>query len=49
MFVAGVAVAAMLVLLHATYTPPSRTLTQEDIVAAVARLLEKNTLPARMA
>ena len=49
MFVAGVAVAAMLVLLYATYTPPPRTLTQEDIDAAVARSLEKNTLPARMA
>ena len=49
MFVAGVAVAAMLVLLHATYTPSPRTLTQEDIDAAVMRTLEKNTLPARMA
>jgi S1-C subfamily serine protease len=49
MFVSGVAVAAMLVLLHATYKPEARTLTQEDIDAAVMRTLEKNTLPARMA
>ena len=48
-FVAGVAVAGLLVLLHATNTPAQRTLTQQDIDAAVMRTLEKNTLPARMA
>jgi S1-C subfamily serine protease len=48
-FVAGVAVAGLLVLLHATSTPAQRPLTQQDIDAAVMRTLEKNTLPARMA
>jgi serine protease DegQ len=48
-FVAGVAVTASLVLLHATATPQQRALTQQDIDAAVMRTLENNTLPARMA
>jgi S1-C subfamily serine protease len=48
-FVAGVAVAAALVLLHATNRPPQRELTQKDIDAAVMRTLENNTLPSRMA
>ena len=48
-FVAGVAVAGLLVLLHATSVPPQRALTQQDIDAAVMRSLENNTLPSRMA
>ena len=48
-FAAGVAVAAALVLLHATNVPTQRSLTQEDIDAAVMRTLENNTLPSRMA
>jgi S1-C subfamily serine protease len=48
-FIAGVAVAALLVLLHAAGTPQQRPLTQQDIDAAVMRTLETNTLPARMA
>ena len=48
-FVAGVAVAALLVLLHATNVTPQRSLTQQDIDAAVMRTLENNTLPSRMA
>jgi S1-C subfamily serine protease len=48
-FVAGVAVAVALVLLHATSRPPQRELTQKDIDAAVMRTLENNTLPSRMA
>jgi S1-C subfamily serine protease len=48
-FVAGVAVTALLVLLHATGVPARRELTQQDIDAAVMRTLENNTLPSRMA
>jgi S1-C subfamily serine protease len=48
-FVAGVAVTAALVLLHATNAPAPRELTQHDIDAAVMRTLENNTLPSRMA
>jgi serine protease DegQ len=48
-FLAGVAVAGLLVLLHATSVPPQRALTQQDIDAAVMRTLETNTLPSRMA
>jgi S1-C subfamily serine protease len=48
-FLAGVAVAASLVLLHATTIPSQRSLTQQDIDAAVMRTLENNVLPARMA
>jgi S1-C subfamily serine protease len=48
-FVAGVAVAGLLVLLHAASVPPQRALTQQDIDAAVMRTLETNTLPSRMA
>jgi S1-C subfamily serine protease len=48
-FVAGVVVAGMLVLLHATSVPAQRELTQKDIDAAVMRTLENNALPSRMA
>ena len=48
-FAAGVVIAGLLVLLHATGKPVPRELTQQDIDAAVMRTLEKNTLPARMA
>ena len=48
-FVAGLAVATALVLLHASTVPQPRGLTQDDIDAAVMRTLETNTLPARMA
>jgi S1-C subfamily serine protease len=48
-FAAGVAVTALLVLVHATMTPVPRALTQEDIDAAVMRTLESNPLPSRMA
>ena len=48
-FLAGVAVTAALVLLHATTIPSQRSLTQQDIDAAVMRTLENNVLPARMA
>ena len=48
-FVAGVAVAGLLVLLHAASVTPQRALTQQDIDAAVMRTLENNTLPSRMA
>jgi serine protease DegQ len=48
-FLAGVAVTASLVLLHATTIPSPRSLTQQDIDAAVMRTLENNVLPARMA
>jgi len=48
-FVAGVAVAGLLVLLHATSVPSQRALTQHDIDAAVLRTLENNPLPSRMA
>ena len=48
-FAAGVAVAGLLVLLHATSTPQQRALTQQDIDAAVMRTLENNTLPSHMA
>ena len=46
---AGLAVAAALVLLYAMAPPAPRAITQEDIDAAVMRTLEKNTLPSRMA
>jgi S1-C subfamily serine protease len=49
MFAAGIAVAALLVLFHATHLTPPRALTQEDIDAAVMRTLETKTLPSRMA
>ena len=48
-FIAGVAIAGLLVLLHATNAPAPRELTQQDIDAAVMRTLENNTLPSRMA
>jgi len=48
-FAAGVAITALLVLLHATSAPAPRELTQQDIDAAVMRTLENNTLPSRMA
>jgi len=48
-FAAGVAITALLVLLHATNAPAPRELTQQDIDAAVMRTLENNTLPSRMA
>jgi S1-C subfamily serine protease len=49
LFVAGVAVAGLLVLLHATMSPAPQALTQHDIDAAVMRTLEANPLPSRMA
>jgi S1-C subfamily serine protease len=49
MFLAGLAVAAALVALHAGFTAAPRALTQQDVEAAVLRTLETNTLPARMA
>lgn len=48
-FVAGLAVAALLVLLHGAGAPGQRPLTQQDIDAAVLRTLENTTLPSRMA
>jgi S1-C subfamily serine protease len=48
LFLAGVALAGLLVLFQATLTQPPRALTQEDIDAAVMRTLENNSLPARM-
>jgi serine protease DegQ len=48
-FAAGVAVAGLLVQLHATMSPAPRALTQHDIDAAVMRSLETNPLPSRMA
>ena len=49
MFGSGLAVAAALVVLHATVSNSPRALTQQDIDAAVMRTLEANPLPARMA
>ena len=49
LFLGGMAVSALLVLLHATSAPQHRELTQKDIDAAVLRTLETNTLPSRMA
>ncbi len=46
---AGLALAAALVLLYAMVPPAPRAITQEDIDAAVMRTLEKSTLPSRMA
>ena len=46
---AGLAVAALLVLLHGAGAPGQRPLTQQDIDAAVLRTLENTTLPSRMA
>ena len=48
-FATGVAITALLVLLHATNVPAPREVTQHDIDAAVMRTLESNTLPSRMA
>jgi S1-C subfamily serine protease len=47
-FVAGLAVAAALVVLHAASLTVPRALTQQDIDAAVLRTLETQTLPSRM-
>jgi S1-C subfamily serine protease len=46
---AGLAVAAALILFYSMMPPAPRAITQEDIDAAVMRTLENNTLPSRMA
>lgn len=48
-FLAGLATAAGLVLLHANSRPVPQGLSEQDIEAAVMRTLENNTLPSRLA